>query len=625
MNKVKISREELEILYLPERMPARDVAERLNLDARSNVLEKVDLTLTPYLIPPMELIGKSRVHWIFLIAPTQSGKTLFLQSVVADAIDQDPGTLMYILPDEKSGKKAIRDKVISLIEENDFLSKHKSGKKLAVEHLDMDNMTILPGWSGSLASVSSVPCKKVILDEIRLMKLTVGDESNTLKLAGDRLTTYLRMGLGQGYGVSTPSIEGDLLHQQLSVPNTTVLYWAYTCEKCGHTEILDFFDNVKLDKEKREVYCACSSCGHRYDESNMKRNMNKQAQYMAKDKSGSLYPVNLNEIKGRVIFWYDSIASPFRSLQAIFNEFMQTKDKIHDYKNFWQAWLAKFWIEDISKTTVEDMRKRISKEVTKGEVPDWCQFITAGVDSQGTGFYLAVYAWGFGKRTILIDDFFIDCPVATSNADDVYKLFKREIEDKYYRDKNGKAWQIALWAIDTGGNRTKQLYEACSELQRVIMVKGRNSQNLTISHNAKINLYLVRTIEYLEETEMRSIGQNYELHHNVSEDFLSQFINIRKVNKQNKTTGETKVIWKPVGQFDFRMAAVHAFICLDIPTNVGTLRREVENKEFTYNPLVKNIESTVTEETLEQMSSGSDYQSNYDLDDGYEIGTMEDW
>jgi phage terminase large subunit GpA-like protein len=510
-----------------------------------------------------------------------------------------------------------------LIEENEFLDKHKRNKKLAVEHLDMDNMTILPAWSGSLASVSSVPCKKVILDEIRLMKLTVGDESNTIKLAGDRLTTYLRMGLGQGYGVSTPSIEGDLLHQQLSVPGVTVLYWTYTCSKCGKKEILDFFKNVILIKEENLVVCRCTSCGNRYDESDMKRNMNRQAEYMAKDKDGSLYSVDYEELSGTVIFWYDSLASPFRSLRDIFDEFIKTKDKIHDYKNFWQCWLARFWVEDVSKTNVEELRKTIASG-GRAEVPEWCQFLTAGVDSQGTGFYLTVYAWGAGRKTMMIDEFFIDCPVATSVADDVAVLFKREIEDKYYRDAKGKAWQIALWALDTGGNRTKQLYEACEQMQRVVMVKGKNNQNITITHNQTLNLYLIRTIEYLEETEMRAIGVNYELHHNVSEDFLNQFINIRKVNKQNKATGETKVIWKPVGQFDYRMAAVHAFICLDIPTHVGTLRREVENVKFTYNPLVRNIAEKASEETLDSVS-GSDESGSYDLDNDYDIGGLEDW
>jgi len=623
MNKVKFSREELDILYLPERVSADKVAEKIRLDSRSNVLDRVDLGLTPYLIAPMQLIGKSRVTWIYLIAPTQSGKTLFLQTAVADSIDQDPGTLIYILPDEKSGKKALKEKVVSLIEENPFLNKHKTGSRLSLESIHLDNMSIYPGWSGSLASLSSTPAKRVILDEIRLMKLTIGEESNAIKLAADRLTTYLQMGLGQGYGVSTPSVEGDLLHQQLSVFGTTILHWAYVCKKCKHMEILDFFENIKFNKEEKRVVCVCSSCGNEYKDTDMKREMNTQGLYVKKsnDDSGSLEAVNLEELSGRVVFWYDSIASPFRSFKAIFNEFLQTKDKMHDYKNFTQAWLARFWVDDISQTTVLKLKETIIDDA-KGIVPKWCQFLTAGVDSQGNGFYVTVYAWGYGRRTRLIDEFFIDCPVSTAMAEDVEKLFRREIEDKYYRDVDGKAWTVALWAIDTGGNRTKQIYDACSSLERVIMVKGKNNQNITISYNSKINLYLIRTTEYLDETEERASLTNgsYELPKNVSPDFLNQFVNVRKVRKQNKQTGEHTIIWKKIGQDDYRMAAVHAFICLDIPTSLGTLRREVENKKFSYNPLVKKIEETVED-------NGSVEVDEYyeEIDNSYDIGEMEGW
>jgi hypothetical protein len=160
------------------------------------------------------------------------------------------------------------------------------------------------------------------------------------------------------------------------------------------------------------------------------------------------------------------------------------------------------------------------------------------------------------------------------------------------------------------------------------MVKGRNNQDITISYNSTINLYLVRTTEYLDETEERAAMTNgsYELPQNVSADFLNQFVNVRKINKSNKITGEEKIIWKKIGQDDYRMAVVHAFICLDIPTSYGTLRREIEKEEFTYNPLVRQIE---VEAEASQNPNGSDEQGNEYYDEaensgGYDIGG-ENW
>jgi hypothetical protein len=159
------------------------------------------------------------------------------------------------------------------------------------------------------------------------------------------------------------------------------------------------------------------------------------------------------------------------------------------------------------------------------------------------------------------------------------------------------------------------------------MVKGRNNQDITISYNSTINLYLVRTTEYLDETEERAAMTNgsYELPQNVSADFLNQFVNVRKVKKYNKQTGEETIIWKKIGQDDYRMGVVHAFICLDIPTSFGTLRREIENEKFTYNPLVRKIEVeaevTTTNGSDEQ---GNEYYDEAENDSGYDIGG-ENW
>lgn len=581
--KPKISKEELEILYLPKKLPAIEIAKKIRLPQKANFLNKIDIDLTPYLKLPISCIGKSSIEWIYIIAPTQSAKTVYLQIVVAYAIDQDPGTLIYILPDEVSGKKALKEKVINMIRETPALMSRVRGERdLSTVGIHLNNMTIYPAWSGSLASLSSTPAKRVILDEVRLMKLQIGDESNALKLANDRLTTYMQMGLGQGFAVSTPSVEGDLLHQQLTIPNTLVLKWHTKCENCGKAQILDFFANMT-----KEGKCTCTACGHKFDDSDRKRKMNSTGFY-APDNGSLELPQTFPK---RVVFWYTSMNSPFRSFRAIQDEFTQTKDKIHDYKNFIQCWLAQFWIDDISKTNESTLKERVVED-EKGVVPEWCKVLTAGIDTQDSGFYVVVRAWGENRKTRLIDSFFIECRLTFNEAPEIKRLLKRDIEDRVYATLKGGKWQIGLYAIDTGGHRTKEIYSAATGLERIILVKGaKPTQNTTIRYNKDYNLYLVRTIEYLEETEDKSLSDTFELHKNPNKDYLRQFVNMRKTRKRNVRTGEETIIWKKVGQFDYRMADVHSFICLDIPTSEGTFRRELDKLNFFFNPIVKRIEN----------------------------------
>ena len=618
--KIKISQEELDILYLPKRLSALEVAKKIRLPQKANILSKIDLELTPYLKYPISLIGNTQVQWVFIIKPTQSGGTVFLQVAIADSIDQDPGTLIYINPDETLTKKNMKEKVINMIDETPDLAKHKIGiKKTSKTGIELDNMSIYPGWAGSLGTLSSVAAKRVILDELRLMKLMIGDESNALKLAGDRLTTYLHMGLGQGFGVSTPSVEGDLLHQQLTVPGTLVLKWHIKCDNCGKTQVLDFFRNKKIvnitdaDGSTREVYkCVCLECGYEFNDSDQKKKLNSTGFYAVEGGSLEL-PQKLPK---RVLCWFDSMVSPFRSFQAMWEEFKQTKDKLHDYKNFWQCWLAKFWIDDISKTSVEKLEEHKIEDAC-GVVPEWCKVLTGGIDSQKAGFYVTIRAWGENRITRLVDAYFLECRLPTSHASDVRRIIKRDVTDRIFTTLKGDKWKLGLYAIDTGGNRTKQIYEGTAGLERIIWVKGRDNQNLTISFNKEIGLYLVRTVEYLDETEEKSFSESFELPYDVPKEYLRQWVNLRKTRKINRNTNEMTFIWKHVGQFDYRMADIHSFICLDITTSVGTFRRELEKPDFFFNPLIRKIEDEAmsVQETMDSEDS-----------ENYEVGTFsEEW
>jgi hypothetical protein len=126
----------------------------------------------------------------------------------------------------------------------------------------------------------------------------------------------------------------------------------------------------------------------------------------------------------------------------------------------------------------------------------------------------------------------------------------------------------------------------------MILVKGKNLQQVRFSYNRDLNLYLVRTCEYLDETEERSDSEQFILPRDTSDDFCMQYCNMRKVREHNKRTGEEKIIWKKTGQCDYRMADVHSFICLDIPfLDVGVLRHKIEEEIFTYNPYKRLIVS----------------------------------
>ena len=585
---------------------------------KGNVLGRIDLALTPYIIEPLERVGDHRVKWLGAVAPTQSGKTVFLQGALADMIDQDPGPALYILPDEKSGRKHVEKKIIDVIKETPCLAEHMTGRArdISKQGIELDNMTIWPAWAGSNATISSFAMKRVFLDEVRLMPLTQGDESNAIKLAGDRLTTYMDMGLAQGYIVSTPSIEGDLLHQQLSVRGTLVLRWHVPCPECGKYQRLEFFENLIYNREDKSVKCLCKFCGGEFRDDDKKVSWNANGVYAPEDAvifdNGEL--AEPYEICERMFYRWSSMESPFRSFKAIWTEYLITKDKIQDYKNFIQCWLAEFWVEDISKTTIENLSTHQGK-YTKRDIPVGTKVIMGGIDTQDDGFYVTMRAFGSNKKTFLIDEFFLPCPIETATQEEITEKLGRDVMDLVYASAAKEKWRPALVGIDTGGHRTKMLYNVCSNFQRMIMVKGKDNQTATWSYNKDLNLYLVRTCEYLDETELRCESDSWLLPANVSADYKRQFCNIRKVKEQNKKNGEIKVIWKKIGQCDYRFADIHTFICLDIPTDRGIIRNMLEDNSFKMNPY--QAEKVQTEVAPSN--------TNFEEQETYDIGTRGNW
>jgi len=584
---LKISNEEIEALLIPERKDITEVSDLIKLPTKSNMYDSIHLELTPYLYEPLSKIDAPEVDWIFVIAPTQSGKTLFLQHVVADTIYQNAGTLIYALPDRVSARKNAQEKIIDVINASPELAKFKTNTKTDVsrEKIALQNMTVYVSWAGSLASLSSTSARVVIMDEIRLAPKEIGVESNAIKLLNDRLTVLSGIGDSQGYGVSSPSVKGDLLYRQTQKKESITFWWHVPCLSCGKYQVLHDQDNIKLYDGKPK--CVCKFCKEEFTNDNLKKEWNNKGVYAIKDvekvyNDGSVELSKKRRGKRIPIYRWNSMVSPFRSFKKIWYEFINTKDDIGDYKNFVQCWRAEFWEERESVLTESKLRKR-KTNINQGVVPEGTKLITAGIDTQDDGFYVVVRAWMEKKQTHVISAFKIHSDKDTDTIEEVkeklYGLF-----ELVYTTINGKKWKVACVAIDTGGHRTKELYAATEKFENFFWIKGRDNQNAKIKFSKVDSLYLVRTGDYLDETDSKIIKNTSTLYNSIDNDFINQYTNIVKKLKTKKDTNESSVFWVKKGQYDYRMADIHNFICLDIPLDNKIIRHQIEDPKFEWNP-----------------------------------------
>lgn len=608
--KFKLARKEADLWKLPERFPATEVVNFVRISGTTNIMDRISLDLTPYIIDPLSLVGVRGIETVGIIGPTQGGKSVFLQLVVADTISQDPGTLIYTFPDEKSAKKAIEDKIVNMVKRTpelwDKVAEPKS-KNLSVSLMRFVDMIIQPAWGGSLSTLSSTPAKRAIIDEARLLPLAIGAESNVFELLRDRLTTFLEKGMGQLFPVSTPSVEGDLLHQQTEKPFTAVLHLYSKCPSCGKYQVLDFFTNVQWkEKDGSDAKCYCKFCNEpSFTDSDQKIDWNINSRYAPYDPNGANWEGQtfipdkeqfLHGIK-HVYFWFTSLNSPFRSFVRIAQKFLEVRNKPHDYKNFIQAWLAQFWKMSTSTLTKSALEER-RIDLPRGVIPDWCKVLTAGADTQDNGWYVTFWAHGSGRKSHLVDHVFIPGDMHSISIEEAGRILREQVEERVFSSREGEKWLIGRWAFDTGGHRENEMKAIVGYLSKATRVKGRNTQqaaSLQPSGNIE-GLWFARTYEYLESTENECTKSYWTLHADVDNDYVSQFLAAKKIVEFDKKTNAKKVVWGKAGQTDYRMADIHNFIQLDLPFGSSTFRRHLEEDEWCYNPYNLTRKSKSTDE-----------------------------
>lgn len=614
-----MSDREIEAIQFREPVSPVEFAEQVRFPAEDNTLSHVVVELTPYIRQPLETLNDYSVENIFIIGPTQSGKTVVAQVAVAWSIDQDPGPMLYVYPDENTAVQALEKKMKKMLSETPVLKSHLlPGKQaLSKRELELDSMSINIGWSNSIASLNVLQKKRVIGDEVRLFSLAIKKESNAIKLMQDRLTTYLDAGIGQGLFISSPSTEGDLLHQQLDVPGTLVLRWHVPCPSCGRYQLLDFFTHLKFDKTYGPR-CLCQYCGAEFSDKDKKQSWNSRGVYaplgtkehpVRIDNDGTVHYEGKDHHFTRVVFWWDSMVSPFRSFARIWKEFIETKDKLHDYKNFIQCWLARFWKETKSKSSVDILTGR-KAEYYKNSVPEGVKVLVAGIDTQDDSLYITTWGLGYRLETWLINEERVECDITTTNAEDLFTIVKSHVFRTTYFDADGRAWAVAMTAWDSGGHRTKEIYTAIRRFPNVIAIKGRNDLTRSVKYSVNETHWNVRTVEYLEETESASVREQFHLPTNVSFEFLVQFCN--HVKTEHQTPKGVKYVWEAKGPDHFRFSSAYAHVCLDIPIrDVGTLRSRLNEPNFSYNPaeaIRKRIEQEEPKEKPEEFLRGDPFE-----------------
>lgn len=146
----------------------------------------------PYLVGVMDVLALDAVQELWFEKAAQIGGSEALRTWMAWALDQYPGPMLLVLPDEAKGRKIFGDRILPLCREPKLAARLSDTKgdvhKALVKFTH--GASIQLGWSGSASSLASDPARYTVSDEVDKFAPFAGRESDPISLIRARSKSW---------------------------------------------------------------------------------------------------------------------------------------------------------------------------------------------------------------------------------------------------------------------------------------------------------------------------------------------------------------------------------------------------------------------------------------------------
>jgi phage terminase large subunit GpA-like protein len=395
-----------------------------------------------------------------------------------------PCPILYLLPTETLAKGTSKRRITPAIIANKRLhNKITNGRSKTdagtVFHKEVAGGGITFAWSNSTASLRSFSARTLILDDID----GYGEfgEGNVVELAKARTDAMSNRMI---YINSTPTISGYSLIEK-EFEESDQRHYFMPCPHCG--ELIEFeWENFHFEHEDYnlvgDVTYICKHCGgviHEYHKTKMMDYRN----------GAKWIPTKKHHIHG---YYLPSFYSPvgWLSWNEIVRKFLKAKKSLdrgdHGLMQVWvNTRLARPYQMKLDGVDITNPKERV--EPYGCDVPNDVLIITAGIDTQDDRVEVAVLGHGKSGEIWFIDYHVIAGDIKYQKTRDALDDFLNNTE---YERCDGNRMKIFAKAQDTGGHRTKAVYEYLKNKlpNRMFGIKGSNTKNAPLVNRTVYNL-----------------------------------------------------------------------------------------------------------------------------------------
>jgi len=431
----------------------------------------------------------SPVRSVSLMKAGQIFGTEIALNWIGYVMDHAPAPMLVVVPDLNVRARWVKQRLDPMLETTPALAKmfdvrRRRGGSNSEEIKDYPGGMLINGGANSPASLSSMPIKYVINDEVSRFPWEVGKEGDPLELIRKRQQNFTRR---KEFNISTPTIkgacrieglyeEGDQRRYHVPCPHCNellVLQWRATPEEPWNGR-LNWTIDPATKKPKNVVY-VCGHCGSEIEEHH-KTWMLENGKWIAR------YPHRLDR-SYHINGLYAPLGLGLRWSEMV-EKFLKAQGDITKLKAFINLDLGEAWEDQSNKLDHKVLAER-AEPYNLCEIPLGCFKLTCGVDVQGDRLELQLLGHGRGKVTWTVDYLVIPGDPARDEVwDKLTAYLVKPLVNTF-----GRSLRIDATAIDTGGGNTQDVYNYVRRVKglpqarrprRVMAIKGSNTPSKPI-------------------------------------------------------------------------------------------------------------------------------------------------
>lgn len=424
----------------------------------------------PYQREIMDAFTDPKIYEIDVMASAQVGKSEIQLNMIGEAVDEDPGPMMYVQPTKEMAEDYSKRRIAPMISACPTLRE----KFYAAKGKDSNNtisMKLFPGGSlaiigaNSPTDLASKPIRYLLCDEIDRFPDSAGTEGDPIALAERRTETFRHN--RKIVKCSTPTIKGKSKIEKAFMKGTQE-EWRTECPQCKSFSFIRF-DDIRFDREefrdedgKRDWIVTnarwrCPVCQREIPEAEAKR---LPAKWFARNPKALA-----NGIRS---FRLSAFMSPWSDWRDIALSFLHAKDDPQLLQVFHNTMLGESW--ELRESNSEPQQLYGRREHYNAQVPTGVLVMTMGVDTQDNRLEYEIVGWDRDEQSWGIQRGIIPGrPDAPGVWEEIDNLLEQEWEMA-----NGMTLRISATFVDSGGHFTSDVYRQCArrEMRRVFAIKG---------------------------------------------------------------------------------------------------------------------------------------------------------